>query len=159
MRIVFTDPSGSFDHLDETLESALRSLIRKARHTIDIHGYSLAAFYDSEIFDRDIVPRLESGARLRVYGHVESEARKVAGVFSRIRSPPECYFWSGGGLYHIKAIVVDSRYVYIGSANISRAAMRENAEWGAIYESNEVASEIERYTEHLVETGLLVRLA
>ena len=155
MRIVFTDPSGSFDHLDETLESALRSLIRKARHSIDIHGFSLAAFYDSEIFDRDIVPRLESGARLRVFGHVQSEVRNVARVFSRY--PAECYYWTGGGLYHIKAIVVDSRYVYIGSANISRAAMRENAEWGAIYESNEVASEIERYTEHLVETGLLVR--
>lgn len=154
-RIVFTDPSGSFDHLDETLESALRSLIRKARHSIDIHGFSLAAFYDSEIFDRDIVPRLESGARLRVFGHVQSEVRNVARVFSRY--PGEYYFWTGGGFYHIKAIVVDSRYVYIGSANISRAAMRENAEWGAIYESNEVASEIERYTEHLVETGLLVR--
>lgn len=157
-RILFTDPTGSFDYSDESLKEGILSLFRGARHSISIHGYSLAGFFDGDVFDEDLVSSLKKGVRLSVFGNNEEEVRLIRSVFSQY--DPLCYRWVPAtsrdkSIYHIKALVVDDRYLYIGSANMSRNALDNNSEVGLILEDNRLASEISRYTAHLVEQGRL----
>lgn len=157
-RILFTDPTGSFDSTDESLKEGLLNLIRKARHTISIHGFSLAGFHQGELFDADIVSRLKRGVELSVFGNNESEVRLIASVFSQYEL--RCHYWAAPppAIYHVKAIVVDERYAYVGSANMSRNALERNSEVGLFLEDNRLATEISRYSAHLVDQGYMLEV-
>ena len=160
-RILFTDPSKTFAYQDESLKEGILNLIRKARHSISIHGYSLAGFFTGDIFDRDLVSSLKKGVKLTVHGNNDDEIRLIKSVFSQYN--PLCYRWAppppnDNSIYHIKAIVIDERYLYIGSANMSRKALDSNSEVGLILEDNQLASEVTRYSKHLVEQGFLLEV-
>jgi len=160
-RILFTDPSKTFPYQDESLKEGILDLIRKARHSISIHGYSLAGFFTGDTFDKDLVSSLKKGVKLTVHGNNDAEVRLIKSVFSQYN--PLCYRWvpptsNDNSIYHIKALVIDERYLYIGSANMSRKALDSNSEVGLILEDNQLASEISRYSKHLVEKGLLLEV-
>ena len=162
-RVVFTDPLGEFNHRDQPLFDSLKTLIGKARHTIEIHGYALNSLTAASkgVFDESLEKSIGIGAILRVFGDDSSQLESIKSSMSHNTGKiPECYAWKGTGLYHIKAISIDSRYVYMGSANFSDAAMGKgrkdnNAEWGTIIESNFMASELSRFSSYLIESGML----
>ena len=58
-----------------------------------------------------------------------------------------------GSLFHIKAITVDGNMAYIGSANLSRNAMENSAEWGIVSYSPDLCSDLEEYIEKLTQDG------
>ena len=161
MRIQFTDPSKSFDHDDETLKEGILNLIRKARNSVSIHGFYLSGFYEEEMFDLVLIEAIRRGVKLNVYGGKESHVRKIFNVFSMHK--PLCYYWNNisenkRAEYHLKAIIVDDLYVYLGSANLTRNGLENSAEVGLIFENNYVCQQIERYAKHLVDEGFFVRL-
>ncbi len=56
-------------------------------------------------------------------------------------------------LFHIKAIMIDENMVYMGSANLSRNAMQNSAEWGLISHSPEICRDLTNYIQELKKLG------
>ncbi len=50
---------------------------------------------------------------------------------------------------HVKALVIDSRYVYIGSHNLTQSALKYNNELSVMIDSTEFAAEVTSYLENL----------
>jgi len=50
---------------------------------------------------------------------------------------------------HIKALVIDGRFVYMGSHNLTQSALRYNNELSVMIESKELADEVGSYLDHL----------
>jgi len=50
---------------------------------------------------------------------------------------------------HVKAMVIDSRYVYLGSHNLTQSALKYNNELSIMVESTELAEEITAYLKSL----------
>ncbi len=57
----------------------------------------------------------------------------------------DVHFDTSAALLHAKAIVIDDRYVFIGSTNWSRAAMQNNYETNMFTDSKQDAAEINEY--------------
>lgn len=50
---------------------------------------------------------------------------------------------------HVKALVIDGRFVYLGSHNLTQSALRYNNELSVMIESKELADEVGSYLDHL----------
>ena len=61
------------------------------------------------------------------------------------RGGVKVYFDSPSTVTHVKAVVIDGRYVYIGSHNLTQSALRHNNELSVLIDSPEMASEITSY--------------
>ena len=123
-RILFTDPTGSFEHDDEHLAEGIFSLFRKARHSIHIHGFSLTGFYDEQTFDKPILDALNRNVELKVFGDKKDQVNFIKSVYRDYNV--QCYYFNRHNtksLYHIKAIIIDDLYIYVGSANLSNNAL------------------------------------
>jgi len=161
VRILFTDPTETYQHNDEDLVEGIRTLIRKARSSISIHGYSLKGFQERDLFDHELISKLKSGVSLKIYGDSKDEVEFVCSIyrmydvegFSFVHRLAE-----GHGKYHIKAVVVDGFLTYLGSANLSITGLHNSSEIGLIIEGNKVPEELEYYVQHLKNTGLISRV-
>jgi phosphatidylserine/phosphatidylglycerophosphate/cardiolipin synthase-like enzyme len=71
------------------------------------------------------------------------ENRHTAGFLTR--GGVKVYFDSPSTVTHVKAVVIDGRYVYLGSHNLTQAALRHNNELSVLIDSPEMASEIIDY--------------
>ncbi|MDZ4384770.1 MAG: phospholipase D-like domain-containing protein, partial [Nitrospirota bacterium] len=60
------------------------------------------------------------------------------------------YFDSPGRRTHTKAIVIDGRYTFIGSHNLTTGALHYNNELSLMIDSVEVARETARYIEEII---------
>ncbi len=58
---------------------------------------------------------------------------------------------------HAKVLIVDDNYVYIGSANLTQSGLMDNLEIGILFEGN-IASNVSKLWNHLIETGFLVEV-
>ena len=81
VRILFTDPTETYQHNDEELVEGIRTLIRKARSTISIHGYSLKGFQERDLFDHELISKLKSGVSLKIYGDSKDEVEFVCSIY------------------------------------------------------------------------------
>ena len=50
---------------------------------------------------------------------------------------------------HVKAMVIDGRYVYVGSHNLTQSALKFNNELSVMIDSPELAAEVIRYLDNL----------
>jgi len=158
-RILFTDPTDSFEHDDEHLAEGIFSLFRKARHSIHIHGFSLTGFYDEQTFDKPILDALNRNVELKVFGDKKDQVNFIKSVYRDYNV--QCYYFNRHNtksLYHIKAIIIDDLYIYVGSANLSNNALYNSAELGLFMENRKVIDSLSRYTNHLIDTNFLVAL-
>ncbi len=155
----------------------VRELFEAARRSVLIVGY---AFYRSaEIFEP-----LAS----RMAGHADLEVRIVVNVhpkrgrsaatiigefaaeFCRTNWPfhplPEVYYdpsslqgpKSGLASVHAKLIVVDRRWVYLGSANFTQAEFQRNLEAGIRMRDRRLAEVLVTYFDRLIQGGVLRRI-
>lgn len=60
------------------------------------------------------------------------------------------YFDSPLERTHVKAIVIDRRYTFIGSHNLTASALEHNRELSLMIESEDVAKETARYIEEMI---------
>ena len=61
------------------------------------------------------------------------------------------YFESPGKRTHVKAVVIDGKYAFIGSHNLTASALQHNNELSLMIDSEEIAGEIASYIEELLK--------
>ena len=76
---------------------------------------------------------------------VGDENRVAAGMLAR--GGVRVLFAAGGQATHVKAIVIDDRYVLMGSHNLTHAALSRNDELSVLLDSPELAGQVRRYLE------------
>jgi phosphatidylserine/phosphatidylglycerophosphate/cardiolipin synthase-like enzyme len=74
-----------------------------------------------------------------------SENRKTAALLTR--NDVKVYFAAPGVTTHNKIVVIDRRYIFLGSHNLTQGALRYNNELSVIIDSPEMAAEVEAYLE------------
>ena len=135
--------------LGNELESGILNLIKRAKNEIILCSCefnSRSDFLLSEV----IYEKLKQGVKVSVYGNHKSQLSSFRNAFS---SPNlELFSWeppSPKSLFHIKAILVDATYVYIGSANLSQNGMTNSAEWGLTTNSPDIFNSLKSYLQLL----------
>lgn len=135
------------------LEEALRQLIRKANSKIIICSCEFTGRTDF-ILNEEITKQLQRGREVTVYGNHSSQMTQLKAAYGEMGL--RAFSWVSprrGSLFHIKAITVDGNMAYIGSANLSRNAMENSAEWGIVSYSPDLCSDLEEYIEKLTQDG------
>lgn len=154
-RILFNDPLALYDSGDENLKDGICALIRKARNSIKFHSYSFAGFYKDDDLNRTMLKALRKNVELEIYGHKYAELNYLKTIYDDYNIA--CYKFLPPNekcLYHIKALVVDDLYVYIGSANFSENAFNNSSELGLFFEDGGIARSIDDYVKHLQTQNL-----
>ncbi len=76
-----------------------------------------------------------------------AENRHTAAILSR--GGVKVFFDSPAVVTHVKAAVIDGRYLYLGSHNLTQGALRHNNELSVLIDSPEMAAEVTAYMERL----------
>lgn len=140
---------------DAAYQGALRGKIRGAKRRI------ICAFYLFKAVDRrgnvpallaaDLADAQRRGVDVRVIleggDEVGRENRAVAGYLAR--KGVKVVFPRGGRTTHAKSVVIDDRFVLIGSHNLSHAALTKNRELSVLLDSPELAAQVTRYLEEI----------
>ena len=79
--------------------------------------------------------------------HLNEENRRTAAFLSR--KGVKVFFDSPSVITHAKVAVIDGRYVYLGSHNLTQSALMRNNELSVRIDSPEMAEEISAYLESL----------
>ncbi|HET6421146.1 MAG TPA: phospholipase D-like domain-containing protein [Geobacteraceae bacterium] len=79
---------------------------------------------------------------------LNSENRETASFLSR--NGIRVLFDSPRTISHLKAALIDDRYVFVGSHNLTRSALKYNNEVSVLVESPEIASEMRSYLKRLM---------
>lgn len=80
-------------------------------------------------------------------GNVHEQNRKAATLLSE--AGIKVRFDAPKTTTHVKAMVIDNRYVYIGSHNLTQSALKYNNELSIMVASPELAAEITAYLQNL----------
>ncbi len=80
---------------------------------------------------------------------LNSENRETASFLSR--NGIRVFFDSPRTKSHLKAVVIDDRYVFVGSHNLTQSALKYNNEVSVLVESPEIASEMKSYLKRLMK--------
>ena len=80
-------------------------------------------------------------------GGVTQDNRETAAFLSR--GGVKVFFDSASVITHTKTAVIDGRYVYVGSHNLSQSALRHNNELSVLIDSPEMAAEVTAYLDRL----------
>lgn len=88
---------------------------------------------------------LEKGGNAR--DGLNSENRRTAALLSR--GGVRVFFDSPRITTHNKVVVIDSRYLYLGSHNLTQSALEHNNELSVLVDSPELAAEARAYLERL----------
>lgn len=84
-----------------------------------------------------------TGSTLNEENRISAEKLKKGGV--------KVYFDSPRRRTHVKAIVIDDRYTFIGSHNLTASALQYNKELSIMIDSVEVANETAGYIEDMLD--------
>ena len=90
-----------------------------------------------------VILEIDSGTKDRL----SEENRQTADYLSR--GGVKVSFDSPTVVTHAKAVVIDGRYVYLGSHNLTQSALRHNNELSVRIDSPELAAEVAAYLEKL----------
>ena len=158
--IAFSLPASLPLGLDfHSIEREFERLISKTWRTVHIfsfsHNITMGFDLNAAIIDelREIRPNVH------IYTNDKETARGLKSMFSRVSSDVKSYYWTDSdSFFHIKAMIVDRKHIYLGSANFSISALTKNAETGLFFEDEDVAESLIQYAEHLRSVGLLLGL-
>lgn len=78
---------------------------------------------------------------------LNGENRDTAALLAKGRV--KVFFDSPRVTSHMKTVVIDGRYVYIGSHNLTQSALQRNNELSVLIDSPEMAAEIKAYLDRL----------
>jgi len=144
---------------DETFYAAVSSGIRRAKKEIRGCFYLFKATGSRGNLPRTLVDDLIAASRRGVdvvielerdgpgNGSVYEQNRQTASLLSeggvRVR------FDGAKTTTHVKALVVDGRYVYLGSHNLTQSALKFNNELSVMVDSREFAEQVTTYLDNL----------
>ena len=135
------------------LAEALRQLIGKATQRIVICSCEFTSKTDF-ILNEEITKQLRKGREVLVYGNHSGQMSQLKAAYGEMGL--RAFHWvqpRRGSLFHIKAITVDGNRAYIGSANLSKNAMVNSAEWGVIAHSPDLCRDLDHYIDQLHSQG------
>ncbi len=144
---------------DHTLYDALRSGIHRAKKEIkgcfflfkatDGRGNLPMALVEELIAARrrgvSVAIELEQDALGR--GSVYEQNRRAATLLSQ--GGVKVRFDAPRTTTHVKALVIDRRFVYLGSHNLTQSALKYNNELSVMVDSQEFANEVSSYLDNL----------
>jgi phosphatidylserine/phosphatidylglycerophosphate/cardiolipin synthase-like enzyme len=155
----------------------VREMFEAARRSVLLVGF---AFYRSDEIFEPLASRIAGNANLKVRIVVNVHPKRgrpavaiideFAAEFFRSIWPfhplPEVYYdpnslknpRSGLASVHAKLVVVDRRWVYLGSANFTRAAFHRNLEAGIRVRDGRLGEVLVTYFDRLIQDGHLRRL-
>lgn len=141
---------------DQDFSDALISGIRKARKNITCSYYLFVVHGRNEsarILD-ELVRARQRGVEVRVIlekpqqkDRLNEENLHSASLLAR--GGVKVFFDSPKVVTHLKVTVIDGRFVYLGSHNLTQAALRHNNELSLSVESAGLAAEILSYLDQL----------
>ena len=134
-------------YLGEPIRKPWIKLVNQADDSIQVgmyFGMSPDSYYTKELYE-GLVEARKRGVEVRVGFDKEApetiQYLKENGIEARV--------YSDTSIQHLKGIVVDEKYVFVGSQNISYSALQgKNWASGVIFKSPEMA---ERFSEYLRE--------
>lgn len=146
VKIVETAPEGLDNPNIENTPDAWIELVENASETIDMEIYTIYKRSSGPIadFHNAIYSAAARGVRIRmlidneIYQH--QETRALMGEFDANENIEVRQFSEP---MHSKVIIVDNRVAYVGSANQSHMAMKNNREVGLVVRSSELARGLE----------------
>ena len=86
---------------------------------------------------------LEKGKSAR--DKLSAENRNTADLLTR--NGVNVYFADPGVTTHNKIVVIDKRYIFLGSHNLTQGALKYNNELSVLIDSPEMAAEVRTYLE------------
>ena len=156
----FNDPDNKFQHLTADLQSSIEQLILKAEKKIHLVCYSMPnrseKWWLFPIIDR-MMKDNDRDIKLIVHANERNQVEKL------INRYPNTEGWSylrnnETDLFHIKAIIIDGKLMYIGSANFSENAINNSTEWGIVAYSADTCIELENFLKFLQKEGRFERV-
>ena len=158
--IGFTWPDGPIPDEFDDLKTILEQTILEAKFSLDVlsYTYNTDTSFDLNRCIQEVIALNKPSIRIVV--NDERDARRMRDSYSNLGSEIKCYFWNpednDKSKFHIKSILIDKRYFYLGSANISETAMTASAECGIIRDNRQFAGKISKYIDDLIEAGRLL---
>lgn len=159
-RPVWTGPGATGDQ--RLTAAVLHELIASARHRILL--VSFAAYTLTDVA-ADLKLAVERGCTVDVVFETEADS---AGTYAAPKSHPfqgiesiRRWRWPGsyrepGAVLHAKLLVVDGRRALVGSANLTHRALTANLEVGVLVRDPDVAWQLEKHVQRLMDDGVLV---
>ena len=162
IRLAFTWPDGPIPSGVTDLEGTLEEFISKSVRSIDIMAYH-HTLKDEFILNKTIESAIrEYRPKIRFYTNTESTARILFEKYSQLGSDVEAWYWNHLGIeysiFHLKTILVNDRHIYIGSANLSTAAMELSAECGIFLTDKKIAMQLKNYISDLIKHERLLKV-
>ena len=135
-----------------SLQEALRQMLKRAKRSIVLCSCEFSSQADF-ILNEEVVAKMQINREVSVYGNDPTQMKSMKAIYSDLGM--RVYVWKpprDRSLFHIKAIIVDDVQIYMGSANMSKNAMTNSAEWGIIANSPEICQKLRKYLDDLIES-------
>lgn len=144
---------------NQEYNDALVNSIREARRSITFTFYLFKVTESRNNRPRVLVAELLKAARRGVEvivilersrdqrDKLNDENRRTAALLTR--GGVKVFFDSPQVTSHLKTVVIDSRYVFIGSHNLTHSALQRNNELSVVIDSPAMAAEIKNYLDGL----------
>ncbi|MBI5407457.1 MAG: hypothetical protein HZA18_07165 [Nitrospirae bacterium] len=152
---------------DKAYFDALLDKINRARSNILISMYLFKTTGRKESpankIKEALIKAVKRGVHVKVLLEVESGRSSSLNKENRytadglIKGGVKVSFDSPGKRTHTKAIVVDNRYTFIGSHNLTSSALGYNNELSLMIDSADVAGETTRYIEEIIAKSFIKR--
>lgn len=152
---------------DKTYFNALLDKVNRAKSSILISMYIFKTTGRKENTANKIKESLIQAAKRGVNVKVllELEDRRSSSLNKENRHTADklakggvkTYFDSPRQRTHVKAVVIDSRYTFIGSHNLTSSALGYNNELSLMIDSADVAGETTRYIEEIIAKSFIKR--
>ena len=140
------------------LEAGIIEILSRAKRSIIICSCEFNSRSDF-LLSGKLYEKLKQGCKIRVYGN---HHRQLHALWSSFNDPNlDVNVWNSPAeksLFHIKAVIVDDTYIYIGSANLSINAMTNSSEWGLTGNSPDIALSLVNYLKELEDSNLFLKL-
>ncbi|NJR47022.1 MAG: hypothetical protein HC775_15330 [Hyellaceae cyanobacterium CSU_1_1] len=165
VELVWTDPEINTIPLRRT-DQVLLQLIKEAKTEITLISF---AVYKIPEIAQVLTEALNRRVRVRLVAENPEVANKIPfgiedALGREIIEQAEVFIWpkhkrpvdSGGryGSLHIKAAIADSHKLFITSANLTEYAFRLNMEMGVLIQSRQLANQVERQIQDLINRGI-----
>ena len=166
VELVWTGPEVTTIPLRRT-DRVLLQLIKEAREEITLISF---AVYKIPEIAQALQGALNRGVKVRLIAEDSEVADKIPfgikeALGKNIIEQTQVFIWpkhkrpvDNEGRYgslHIKCAIADSQKLFITSANLTQYAMTLNMEMGVLIQSCQVANQVERQIEKLIEQGIL----
>ena len=160
---VSSEVNGVFVLEDNRYLDSLLDKIRKSQSSILVSMYIFKTTgkktsASNKVKDA-LIKSAKRGVTVKVILEVESGRSSTLNEENRLTADQlkkggvKVFFDSPRKRTHVKAIVIDDRYTFIGSHNLTASALQYNKELSLMIDSVEVAKKSARYIEDMMEKG------